>query len=233
MRQRGGSRKRDTRIRTPREGEVGPEGRHNAAPCQATAVASPMRVRLFNLPILLLPLLAALLSPIFVCSFVLVAPPINSLSPRPSFRCEEGSRTGGGGVGSGLGPAARVAPAAAAVARRCRICRPSGTRTHALQDEILEGIAAVVDPGTEASAKVSCVLLVNSAQGQVKKARPPSLGYFLRRDLPASLFLSPPPPPSPGGEASSPSRATGAAALRPRRSRFPRRLRLRGLQGAR
>lgn len=149
---RGGSRKREKIMSPPRgEGEAGPDGRWDAY-C-ATTESAPIRVRLFNLSVLLfLPLLAALLSPIFVSSFVVVvAPPINSLSWRRPPRCGENHRNGGGGAGSALRPSARAAMTEAAAGSRCEAFRPS----RAVEDGTLEGIADAVASRTEASVKLS------------------------------------------------------------------------------
>ena len=150
---RRGGRKSGTRIPPLYVSGVRAEARPDAR-C-ATVLAAPMRLGLFNLSVVvLLPLLGVLVSPIYVSSFVVVVPPTNYMSPAPSSRCGESSPSGRGRIRSAL--AASLASAGASGEHRRKLSNALGTRRHALQDELLEGIAAAAAPDTEASLTISC-----------------------------------------------------------------------------
>lgn len=137
--------------------ESSPRGRYTCCLDRVSSCA-PTRVSLFNLSLLGLPLLVVLLNPSFVSSFVVIAPstkswPLTQWRGGSSTTCSvsmhQRSRSSGVQNQRDLLPLPAPTAAAAGAERRGKMSRESGTRRHALQDEILEGIAAAVTPAAE------------------------------------------------------------------------------------
>lgn len=245
--------------------------RVSSGDAKATRVSSCFNL---SLSLLILPLLLVLLRASFGSSFVVVAPSTKSW-PLPQWR-------GGSDTSISMHQRSRSseaqdqhqqlllrrlpAPTASADLSRGNskvlVFRESETRQHALQDEILEGVAAVIPPAVEVrkikggssalyhvfrcggrsaerTSQRACgtrgrhsrlpLLLLHLFHLPYQSVLVSAVISLTSVSLSPGLFLLPLVCcllPGPDRKLESSPRAAGAATFRPRRRRFPRRLRL-------